>query len=458
MEEFYQPILISKNIPLFLEVIQSDIHKIFYKYISEKYYTYIFSLLGTLCKNCPYQNKFPIFYTSLNYILKVLYKLENHPFINNLDLIILNCFTLGIKSITRQELHPSIKKLKNCCYQKYMNYPREQICKGEINCLKLLDYNINILTPYDYIAYLSQNDLRLRELSTNNLNSLLKKSLNRYLYEYPLDLAKECLNIIKEKIIYKEPKIIQRKIISSKSPFYKKCSNSDKILNNNSNNKNNEQKDENCTQMIRVKKIQYFNNNMNNSLIKSSKLNMMINNIRINNNNENCKIYKKKNCNAGNINYSIIPDNNRETNNNYMINKFKINSYNKYIYNNMSKGKIQYYTSIKNNSNRNEFLSCKNTLNYGKENDINSDNMNNIQNENCDIKKRISEIKIKSINMNHLNKTINRNYNKSNLVKLRSEDFENANIINEKLVDFSNIENIPLNKSLNNLGSYYIKW
>ena len=165
MEGIYNEILLSKNNPLFKEKISFENHKIFYKYTSQKYFYYIYDVLDILCKKSPFENNSSVFHMSLYFILKLLYNCKNTPHLSNLDLIIFNCFSLGIKSITKQKYFPLINNIKKIYEEKYYNYKNEEIYKGEIICLKLLNYNINILTAYECIIFLTQNDLKLRKLS-----------------------------------------------------------------------------------------------------------------------------------------------------------------------------------------------------------------------------------------------------------------------------------------------------
>ena len=91
-------------------------------------------------------------------------------------------------------------KIKKIYEEKYINYKNEEICEGEIICLKLLNYNINIVTAYEYIIYLTQNDLKLKELSLTNLNFLIINNLKQFIYNPSFDIAKECIIRIKGKI------------------------------------------------------------------------------------------------------------------------------------------------------------------------------------------------------------------------------------------------------------------
>lgn len=127
MDNIYEEIILIKDKPLFEEFIQIENHKIYYKYTSQKYYTYIYDILDILCKKCPYENSSSIFHLSLNFILNILYQCGNIPYLSNLDLIVLNCFSLGAKCIIKQTSFPSINRIK-----KYM--------KKNITIIKMKKY------------------------------------------------------------------------------------------------------------------------------------------------------------------------------------------------------------------------------------------------------------------------------------------------------------------------------
>ena len=75
----------------------------------------------------------------------------------NFDLMILCCFELSIKELENQKQIPSLQKLKKIYEIKYNAYENKEIIKAELICIKLLNYNINILTYYDCLCYLIKN-------------------------------------------------------------------------------------------------------------------------------------------------------------------------------------------------------------------------------------------------------------------------------------------------------------
>ena len=61
------------NIPLIDIKLIENKHLIFVKYTSELYYKYSIELIETLCKKSKSENKKLLFYTTLNFLLKILY-------------------------------------------------------------------------------------------------------------------------------------------------------------------------------------------------------------------------------------------------------------------------------------------------------------------------------------------------------------------------------------------------
>ena len=376
MENIYNKIVINKSEPLFQNPISSENHKIFYKYTSHKYYKYIYELLDTLSKKSRYENYSSIFHLSLYFILKILYKCENTAYLNNLDLIVLNSFSLGIKSTIQQKDFPSINRLKKIYEEKYINYKNEEICEGEIVCLKLLNYKINILTAYEYVIYLTENDTKLKELSLINLEFVMINNLKQFIYKSSLDIANDCIKRIKEKIILKEPKIIKKKIISSNgfncSPIIKKYSSSDKLVNSNSDYQKISQIN-NDELKIKIKKISNINiNKPKFTLFNTKKSSIMLNNLNLKISED--KIYHKKNCNLNNnihpsSSTSLITESNLINENNDKKNLFymKLNKItgNKYIYkNNTSNGNYFKVNKKLNDTNKKKIYLNNNKIKY----------------------------------------------------------------------------------------------
>jgi hypothetical protein len=441
-----------------------------------------------------------------------LYQCENTPYLSNLDLIILNCFSLGIKSIMKQKDFPSINRLKKLYEEKYINYNNEEICEGEIICLKLLNYDINVLTAYEYVIYLTQNDSKLRELSLIKLEFLIRNNIMQFIYKSSFDIAKNCITTIKEKIIFKEPKIIKKKIVSVNgfccSPTINKYSSTDKLVNtiNDDNDANN------INEEIKFKKINNYNGQQF-GFVKIKKLNLL-NNKNSSLKNSADKIYYKKNCNVkqqnSNSSGSLITDSNINNNNINIKSKVffkKINKpYNKFIHNNfeqnyeikkksteVSKNKVylnknRYFfdNSINLNMNMNNTQSINDNNNYNNFNNFNIPKENNKNYINLFLHKKdnstrlfnniVSEepnksyfdnsffkgvkfkIETKNINLGALTKSVNGNTNfqRYNISTRQGDGHEKLNSSNF----FNNSVGSQDGHLLTNntIGKYYIQW
>ena len=190
------------NNPLIDTKLKENKHLIFMKYTSEAYYKYSIDLLETLCQKSKYENKKLLFHTSLNFLLKILYSCGNIPCLNNYDLLILCSFSLGVNSIVNQHKSPSLNKLKRIYPEKYSSYENEDIKIGEIISIKLLNYNINLLTPYECIFYLLNKNkeyLYLLDSCIQELDNIIFKGAKKYVFKRPIDIAKESIETIKFK-------------------------------------------------------------------------------------------------------------------------------------------------------------------------------------------------------------------------------------------------------------------
>ena len=189
------------NIPLIDIKLIENKHLIFVKYTSELYYKYSIELIETLCKKSKSENKKLLFYTTLNFLLKILYNSGNTPCLNNLDLLILCSFYLGIKATERRFRTPSINGLKRIYPEKYHLYQNSDIKLGEIICIKLLDYNINILTSYECLFYLlnKKNNLNLFDQCIQHLDNLVISGDKKFIFKSPIDIAKETIEYVRIK-------------------------------------------------------------------------------------------------------------------------------------------------------------------------------------------------------------------------------------------------------------------
>ena len=229
MDIFFEQILKNKNTPIIEEEYNPDQHLLLSKYTSKAYYKYSIELLQTLLQKSEYTNKKYIFFMSLHYLLKILYNFKNTPYIDNYDLLILSSFSLGIKSSVDQHKTPFITKLKKIYSEKYLLYPNEVIQKCEIICMKLLDYNINILTSYECLCFLYNKDISKFNLLTKELENIIFNDVNKILFSKPYELAEETINKLNNTLQNIRPPLL---ITKKTAPFLN--TNNKKVANNES--------------------------------------------------------------------------------------------------------------------------------------------------------------------------------------------------------------------------------
>lgn len=219
MEIFFEEILKNKNNSIIEEKYKQKNHLILSKYTSKKYYKYSIDLLKTFLEKTSYTNKTYIFHMSLQYLIKILYNFKNISYIDNYDLLILCSFLLGIKVSINQYNPPFITEVKRKYSDKYSSYSNEEIQKCELICMKHLDYNINVLTPYECIYYLFHKDPNILSIITKELENIIYNDLNAFLFKKPYELAQEAIyktdlkthNIKQSLLIIKKKKPIAKK-------------------------------------------------------------------------------------------------------------------------------------------------------------------------------------------------------------------------------------------------------
>ena len=205
LENFSKPIIKKKNFSV-------SNHKIFKKYSSELYQKYTFELLETLCNKSHFEHKTKILYTSINFILKFLYKTKNDIYIQNYDLIILVSFYLGIKTVENQNKIPKLMKLKNIYQEKFGNYSNKEIKETELIYIKILNYKINFLTIYDYLIYVFNKNKDYILLQQKELNKMIIQDSYDFCIYTPLELIQKITNNPEITKISKYPKIVEKKI------------------------------------------------------------------------------------------------------------------------------------------------------------------------------------------------------------------------------------------------------
>ena len=191
--EISKEILEHLNEPLIKESINPTTHKIFFKYTTELYNKHILEVLRNLCDKVSYQIRDKIFHISLSYLLKILVNCKNETKIENFDLLLLSIFYLSLKLIEIQKKIPKIQRLKLMYKEKYRNVNENEIKKTEIFCLRLLNYNINTATPYDYLYYLYKDNGNMIYQPLEILKNKYLKGPKEYVLQKPLDIAILCI-------------------------------------------------------------------------------------------------------------------------------------------------------------------------------------------------------------------------------------------------------------------------
>ncbi len=177
-------------------------NKIFLKYTNPKYRQYSINIIRTLCNKSPYRNKNALFYQTLLYNDIILYNCGNNVLISNLDLLIFSCFIIAVKCLNEQIQILKLKDLKNIYREKYCLYKNEEILINEISCLKILNYNVNYITSYDYIKlFILNNNYNkvIYEYSKCLLENLYNNDIKYYIYKSQYTIASEILIKTKEK-------------------------------------------------------------------------------------------------------------------------------------------------------------------------------------------------------------------------------------------------------------------
>ena len=197
LEEENEDIL---NTPIIqTSVIIPQSHKIFCEYTSSNYYDYAISLFKSLCSNSYSKNKTSLFFKCIKCYMKILYNSGNtNYFSNEFDLFLLTCFFISLKTNELRTKVPKIKKLKDILPSKFYNYGAEMIKNSEVLCIKLLDYDINMTTAFDFLIYLTSDNKEILELSFKELEFIAKKEIENFVLQKPIYLAKSIINNVKQ--------------------------------------------------------------------------------------------------------------------------------------------------------------------------------------------------------------------------------------------------------------------
>ena len=159
----------------------------------------------------------------MKWFLKELFNLNKNENILIYDLLILSCFYLGLKLNEIITKVPKIKKLKEIYPEKYHNYDQKSIRQTELICIKLLNYDIDIKTSYDYLFNLLYNNENLFDSACKELENITKNNIMDFISKPPLDIAYYCISKVKRfKHCYMHPSLLNKeynKIFNDKIPI-----------------------------------------------------------------------------------------------------------------------------------------------------------------------------------------------------------------------------------------------
>ena len=194
---------IIKNLgkPTFPINISSSTNKIFIKYSESKIRKNHIDIIYNLCKNSNFKNKESLLYQTLIFHDLILYNCGNEDIIKDINLMILTSFFISVKSIGRQIKLNKIEQLKKL-NNEFLKYKNEQIVNMEILCIKLLKYNINVLTCYDCLKIILLNhfvDDNFSENAKDLLQTIIFGDIKEYIFKLPYKLALEVFEKIKIK-------------------------------------------------------------------------------------------------------------------------------------------------------------------------------------------------------------------------------------------------------------------
>ena len=194
---------IIKNLgkPTFPINISSSTNKIFIKYSESKIRKNHIDIIYNLCKNSNFKNKESLLYQTLIFHDLILYNCGNEDIIKDINLMILTSFFISVKSIGRHINLITIEQLKKL-NNEFLKYKNEQIVNMEILCIKLLKYNINVLTCYDCLKIILLNhfvDDNFSENAKDLLQTIIFGDIKEYIFKLPYKLALEVFEKIKIK-------------------------------------------------------------------------------------------------------------------------------------------------------------------------------------------------------------------------------------------------------------------
>ena len=451
-------IIIYKNIKKQEEIYHKKLSLISNKIIKENINIY-FNIRNSIMSICYNFNKIlelheNSLYSSIMFIDNIIKTYDKKLNEKKIFLICLICCFYSLKFVEDDAPEMDIIEL-NEFSENY--YDKNEYLYYEVLCLKILKYNLNFPTLFDYINVINLIGIYFYDennffIDKNNFNLLIKNLMKKiffsdlsFLYEHNL-LAFCIFELVRNKYNLNNPEKIKKfknKFGINDEDKYNKCKND--IINYIKLDKKFKTFSEEKNLVLKFKDLE--NNINNNNINKKTKTleNEKLNDINNINNNINNISNNNSNNNSNNIkiinelNLSIkSPKNDKKNDINNKYNNETINNKNKYnIINNLT---LKYLNSnsnkIFNNDIKNKTKKSKSTKNSEKNNlQLKLDLIN--------LKSQISKNFLKKINLKNKNKN-NRNFNFSKL--------ENNYLNLPSLIINSNssYKNINKNSILNN--------
>jgi hypothetical protein len=256
-----------------------------------------------------------------------------------------------------------LNRLKRIYPEKYSYYENEDIKIGEIISVKLLNYNINILTSYECLFYLLSKNKAYMHLLDSCIQELDHAIFQgaQYIFKRPVDLAKESIEKVKFKEKQKKGLSEKKQYNNSKGHFNDKNKNNYRIVlkSNNESISTNASSAANISNNANNSDKNFYYSGKSKSIIKNKlkEINTFqgktFNDFN-NEKSENKKIKSNLLYTKNNINYSISPSKryiNTSNNDEHSRKKNKYLDYHKIILRNKNSDSAVYLETIIDNDN-----------------------------------------------------------------------------------------------------------
>ena len=416
------------------------------------------------------------FYLALHY-LDTIYSSLNGSIVQKKknELFVINCLLIAGKFYEKDSFQPRITRF--CSIGIQYDIDEIDICRNEIEVLKLLNYKLNVITAYDILGYLLFNGIifeieienRMKEFS-HIIYCYAKKIFNDIILSNiaiqfsPIQIVFSVIHLTRKNFNLKQNYFnVIKKFYNYHLNDYKTCLNiCKKFLNNelNSLEMANYKSKVSLSMKNNLPKLQ--NNTENNDDINKNKEK------NINNNNDNNNENNNNNINNNNETNNIITIEKEENDTTEIKNKINEEEIKVISKNKFNKLGIKRYDSLNTKNKEEKVVVTPNINNINNENKNNNNNINNSGNNSLEMN---SSTKKKPSKFNSIHKKINlfrRKRSNSQFFTSKFEDmfeiitqvsndniFDNFNLFvgdNEEnnINENNNIEIININTIINN--------